>query len=850
MANAIIYDNKRIADLLAEKNWKLLKGKDPGRIGGSIVVRYVEHKADDIDPDAWKLILAFLAKWTSAANYVTDSSPASSIVVSPMVEGRVETGTFYKGEVIRERGPSERVPQGHWRIIQTLYKGGADTETEYISENGCQYTIYRKYYVEQLTMPDIPANSSGVETSRSFQVDPVTGFYNGYTERRVRLYQTVPEFYSMQDAFAKVQRTKHLGIRADGKDESGSVISIPDPSSGTDAPAGVTIQLDKNKNSDCTFDATVDKKTTIPKLNAVVSDRKTKFATETTALDKDQTSATTPPVFVAGSVKTVTTKYTEAKQYDNELRTETPVPVEAAIESKTYTAFETRTDVVDRNTVVDPTLPSSFATAGTIITKEDEITDAGAHNVKTSTRVAVAANSGSYTSENTAFKTVSAVEHHNAASVPSASLNEAVRGDINELGKFDYSKTTITPVAATAANTSKVSAFQSVASTVAHNSATLPNAAANEEVRGDINPEGKYDYNKNVVTPIEANSGTYTSESTAFKTVAAVEHHNAASVPNASANQSIRGDINAEGKFDYSQTTITPLAASASNTSEITAFKSISTEVHHNASSLPNAGSNIRIQGDINAEGKYDYTKQSLTPAAANSGTYTSQNNTFQTAQTTEYHNANSIPDALANQQVRGDINEAGKYDYSLTAITPVAATDSYISNLDEYTKVTTTKAFNASGVPDAAIGQRVNGAPNADGKFDYVLDAEAPVSGLIGSGVSAVTFSIKGEYYHEQTFTHVSKDTAIDVNGVRVKEYDYLAFDAKMQMQIDYSRKYYATEAEAIAYMTGGYQGSSFSRVRPGLWEAIKTAQNPQLVSVNAISYPDPYADARPYQE
>ena len=1132
--NDIVYDNKKIAALLAEDKWKLAGGTSPGRVGGNILVRYLEHKADDLDHVAWEKIEAFVATWTSAKNYVDDSSPSSNTVVDPTVElGKsVEKGTWYRGPLKRERLQSDRIPQGHWRITQTLFKGAADTETEHTSEDGCRYVTYRKYYVDQVAMPDMPAKSSGVNCSRNFQVDPVTGLYNGYTERVVQLYQNVPSFYTMQDAFEKAQRVRHFGIRTGDVDENGNAISpaIPDP---TAQEAGVLVQVDRTKNANCTQDADVNTTTAIEKENAVQTDRKTKFETSVSveSVNQDAAAYATAPAQTDGVIVTTQSRFNKFSLYDNKVDTDTAVAVPMAQEERTYTPFESRVETVDRNTVADPTLDSS-QTAGIIKVQRDNVNDYGRHDVTTSTRTAVAVASAAVTdvrekyqtvasvdavnqdaaltsaaqvtgtivedhsklndfnkydtsrrtrtavavtdaekaivheafekrevavdrnqaaptppSEQTAgtiveqrdatnefnlhdvtettrtavaqaaagsvdrkdlFETVSTVEGRNATDaavapdrtagvivttrdrlnefqrhdteietrtavavsdaqlaktytafeiraedtdrnqVDAASLpteqtagtittvedvtNEFQRHDIktvertavsqasvevtdrrekyqtvsetkaanatealtsgaqsagtivtdvsrlNEFLRYDTSRQTRTAVPVTTAVEERTySAFESRTETLDRNTVADPTLKSSQATVGvivteqdSVNDFGVHDVRTNTRTAVAQAAAGATDVRTPFETVTVAEARNAASAITpgdqvAGTIKTVKDKLNDFLLHDTSLETRTAVPVVAAVESKVyTPFEIRTTQVDRHtvdAPTLPTsqtAGTIVEVEDRLTDFNDHDVTTSTRTSVdAVESGTEDHKDN-FSHATVVEVRNATAplTPGEFsAGTIVTQDSkkNDYGRFDTRETTEVAVARDHSYVSEIGEYTKVTTHEYHNADSIVEATVdGQRVSGSENRFGKFDYT-NTQEQANVAVDSGVAYAEWTVAGSEYYEESYTAVDLATPIDVGGTKVYHYTYVSGVKKYQHTFKNSIFFYSTEALAVSKLNAvyalndgkNYEGSRYDRVAAGLYKVLIVTHGRRLTAFTPLSYADPYKES-----
>ena len=934
--NPVIYDNKKIAEVLAEKNWKLLTGKSAGRVGGNVVERYIDHQVNDFSHASWKLMEAFVAKWTSAKNYSNDSSAASNTVIDPVVEdsASIEAGTYYRGPLSRVRIQGDRNSASVWRIVQVLFKGAADTETEYTSDDGCQYAVYRKYYIEQASLPAMPAKASGVECSRNFQQDPISGLYSGYTERKVRLYQSVPEFYSMQDAFSKVQRTKHLGIREDGKDENGITIVLPDP---TAQSAGVIVQLDKSKNTDCTHDVDVQTRTAIGKTGAATSETRGKFQTIAATDATNQANAEAVPARSDGVIKTVRNKFNEFSLYDTGVETRTAievtdaqrsvehgkfekrevavdrnaaeptlpttqasagviktvkdevnefgkhdvqeevrtsVPVPAAQEEKTFTPFESRVVTVDRNTVADPTLPTA-QDVGTIKVMRDELNEFDVHDVHTDLRTAIAVPSASVSDTREKFQTVATVRARNAAAALTPAAQSAgtivtAKSELNDFAKYDTDLETRTALSVTDASKSIAhTAFETREEAVDRNVAA-PTPPASQvagtivEQQDTINEFDKHDVRETTRTAVPQASAGSSDTRTTFETVAVAEARNAdwAVTPVdqvAGTIKTVKDSLNEFQKHDTVVETRTAIGVEdVVQEKVITPFevRTVNRDVHqaNDAVALPTSQTQnhlVTVGLTKDEFGKSTVEVTERTGIVADSGSGDSKEFLSHTTVAEKRNQTTAItPSAFAAgtiERVDNKLNDLASYDtVRATEVADAKEQAAFIANLDEFTKTTVTRKWNqaVNTVPDATLGQNVDASINRFGLADYTLSAEVPITGLIGA--AAIQWVTYGAISYVDTYSTEVKTVAIAPLGYPMKKYRYISGSQKVQDVHTYSLTFHATMAAAIAAIHEHGRESTYSRVRPGLWQAI--AEDTTVIGLGtAASYDDPYADCPP---
>lgn len=878
--NDIVYTNAQIAEILAESKWKLLNGKAPGRVGGNVLQRWIEHKIGAFTHASWQKMELFVATWTSAANYVNDSSAASNTVTNPTVEeGKsVEAGVWYRGPLERKRLAADHTggPE-RWHIIQTLFKGAGDTESFFTAEDGCQYQITRKFYVDQVTIPTIPAKSSGVETANHFQLDPEKGFYNGYQEIKSRLYQQVPQFYTMQDAFEKAQRTKHLGVRTGDKDESGAAISpaIPDP---TAQAAGVLVQVDRSKNTDCTQDINVETKTAIAQASAGAVDRKDFFETLATVEARNAAAAPTPPAQANGVIVTTQDTLNPFSKHDTKIETRTAVAKTDAQLAKTYTAFEVRAEDTDRNTVLAATLPVS-QDAGVIKTVDDVTNDFGRHDIKTVERTAVTqANAGASDTRDT-FEAQTVVKAVNAteALTPAAQTPGTIvtaESELNEFLRYDTNLKTRTSVpVASAVEAKQYSAFESRVDVVDRNTVADPTLPSSQDAgtivnkQDTVNDFGVHDIQTTTRTAIEQAAAGASDTRTPFETVVVAEARNAAEAVTPVAQvagtiKTVKDSLNDFLKHDTSVETRTAVPVVAAVESKVyTPFEfKVTTVDRHTVidptlPSAQSAGTIVEMEDRVTDFNDHDVITTTRTAIAATAGT-TKENSYYQTDVTTDKRNQTTEEAEVTFAQgaiatVKNTLNDAARYDTEKRVITGVARSqDAYVASKDEFTQRTVTNLRNQTSAPAAAaVGETVDIDVNNMQLFDSTRVAETPVSGLLDAGGAAhAVWPEFGDFYYQDNYTAVHLTSPIRPYGVDIYHYTYLSSTTVYQIKKTHTVRYWATEAEAVAVLNAlssgtNYEGSYYARVAPGLWKSEVVARADVNLGTTA-TYTDPYSE------
>jgi hypothetical protein len=237
------YTADQVTGLLASAEWKILRGKNTPGFGRCELQRFIKHGLAGVSEETWAQVIAAMC--------------AVRTVAAPVVEGKAEAGTWHRAAVLRDRDS-----EGEQILVDVLFLKPTDAATEFVGEDGCQYKATHTLYVDVTAIPAYsPAKSSGVNWDSTWQKDPDTGLFTGYTVKRETIYRKVTEHVTRKTAFVTTKTTKHFGVRTGDKTEANESVVIPDPESAT---PGTTIDIDRAKNADCTQDVVVQIQETEP----------------------------------------------------------------------------------------------------------------------------------------------------------------------------------------------------------------------------------------------------------------------------------------------------------------------------------------------------------------------------------------------------------------------------------------------------------------------------------------------------------------------------------------------------------------------------------------------------------
>ena len=287
------YTADQVTGLLASAEWKMLKSKNTPGFGRCELQRFIKHGLAGVSEETWAQVIAAMC--------------AVRTVAAPVVEGKAEAGTWHRAAVLRDRDS-----EGEQILVDVLFLKPTDAAIEFVGEDGCQFRETHTLYVDVTAIPAYsPAKGSGVNWDSTWQKDPDTGLFTGYTVKRETIYRTVPEFRAADDPFETTDVTKHLGLRTGDLTDTGAAVTVPSPAAAAD---GTSIEIDRQKNPDCTQDVTVAKKTAVNVKNAATSAEENAFEIRSETEDANESAAGTVSASqTAGEIATVSSQKTRFK---------------------------------------------------------------------------------------------------------------------------------------------------------------------------------------------------------------------------------------------------------------------------------------------------------------------------------------------------------------------------------------------------------------------------------------------------------------------------------------------------------------------------------------------------------
>lgn len=181
------------------------------------------------------------------------------------------------------------------RVYQALRdKQDGEAEGPFLVQDGCLWKISHTFYWDVPEVLDAPASSSGVAYEvQGIRRDDGTGLFSYVLVRRERVAVEVGPWLAHQDAFEDRARALLLGLR---EEEGGSVddkVAAFAQKAGMtlEDGGGVTVDVQKSKNDDCTTDVTIENAAEQAVPSAAVTVAEDAFGKRTTVLDRNQTAA-------------------------------------------------------------------------------------------------------------------------------------------------------------------------------------------------------------------------------------------------------------------------------------------------------------------------------------------------------------------------------------------------------------------------------------------------------------------------------------------------------------------------------------------------------------------------------
>ena len=412
--------NDAIAELVNANNWHLRKTQDNGAIPNDQAIRYIPGvRMEDFDA-----LMAYLA-----------ANPTHvGLSVSQNSQDRDGTWTHVLCWV--------EDLEGEPALFELLQKGVGLTTAWLDSGEDCRYDVDRKYYVDVLTLPALPANDedAGI-TYRMGQVsyDRESARRTAYVEKRTRLYQKIDAYESDVQHGAVNVRSEHLGVKTGDVTASGTSGSAVGLQSMT-VDQGIRKRRARSRNADCTQDIVEDSTTSKP-LSATAMRDATGF-TEQSLRSKNSRTQHAADEQAQGIVSVATNDENDDGTYDGQKQSVTSHPL-SATGGKAATGFTEASQRVKNNlTELTPTA----AAQGVIGIASNEKNDDGTYNGQKQTVSSIAL-SAAYAYRRRGL-TVSGTAYRNArsiAAVPSGTVYGGVRSvAVQDDDTYNYSKEELT----------------------------------------------------------------------------------------------------------------------------------------------------------------------------------------------------------------------------------------------------------------------------------------------------------------------------------------------------------------------------------------------------------------------
>ena len=246
-------------------------------------------------------------------------------------------------------------------LYQVLKVLGDDSEGEgpYVTQDGCTYEEEYTFFWDVDEPPEVPKGRSGVQyeldIKRREDEDGLGGLYDCILVKRVTKQRDVAPYNSHQEDGETQITAQMLGVSDDtglenGKNVDEKIAAFAEENTlALEDGDGVVVDINKEKNNDCTTSVTIRNVIEEGVADKSVTDKKDKFSTTTRKTNQNQEKAGEAPEFGAGTIVTVTNEKTPGGRYN--VTTET-ITAEKDLDSATvsqHTQFETQTVTSKQN---------------------------------------------------------------------------------------------------------------------------------------------------------------------------------------------------------------------------------------------------------------------------------------------------------------------------------------------------------------------------------------------------------------------------------------------------------------------------------------------------------------------
>lgn len=269
-------------------------------------------------------------------------------------------GLFCDGKAIGDWAPMSawyeetRAEDGTQTVTVRVFQALRDPEDgeadgPFLVQDGCVWKVAHTFRWDVPEVETVPKGTSGVAYEiQGLRRDEETGLYSYVLVKRERVAVEVGPWAAHQDAFEDRARALLLGLR----DEEGSTVDQKVAAFAQEAEMkltdgdGVTVDIQKSKNDDCTTDVTIENAAEQAVPSAAVTVAEDAFGKRTTVLDRNQTAAAEPPAALGGETRA---ERTPGGRFNNTTLAYVPKTVKGAVTEETATLYESEASTTDRN---------------------------------------------------------------------------------------------------------------------------------------------------------------------------------------------------------------------------------------------------------------------------------------------------------------------------------------------------------------------------------------------------------------------------------------------------------------------------------------------------------------------
>ena len=512
-------------------------------------------------------------------------------------------GLFCDGKAIGDWAPMSawyeetRAEDGTQAVTVRVFQALRDPEDgeadgPFLVQDGCVWKVSHSFYWDVAEVEAVPASASGVAYEiQGLRRDEETGLYSYALVKRERVAVEVGPWLAHQDAFEDRARALLLGLR----DEEESTVDqkvaafAQEHTLPLEDGGGKIVDVQKQKNDDCTTDVTVEVTTEESVPGASVTTAEDAFGKRTTVLDRNQTAAAEPPAALGGETRA---ERTPGGRFNNTTLAYVPKTVKGAVTEDTATLYESETSTTDRNVdggalpEADPAAPGG---EGVITRVREQLTPEGKIDRVTVTRKELPVSEAEKVTAQGALSKTVRVTHRNQteAKVPElVGTGDPAQGTIlqstvaktpGNLRDVTLETTTSAAVAAGEAGGScDTTIFEHRHAEVARNQKSAPDEATaagggkTHRVSSRLNDDGTFDTETAVTTELAVEDAQTVAAETAFERSVSATGRNvtqaaaAPEAPSAANGNALTRAENAKtpgGRYVASVTTTTPKPA-------------------------------------------------------------------------------------------------------------------------------------------------------------------------------------------------------------------------------------------------------------------------------------------------